>query len=120
MAPAAEPPGAGPWQPVMTGGDAVAVAERDALGTSARVVVWPPRNLGVACAAVDQVLAALDREASRFRADSEVNWLHRAGGGLFLISDGLAEAIGVALAAARWTSGLTDPTIGQALPHPGL
>jgi len=103
------------WQRVPAGDDAVAVAERAALGTSARVVVWPPGNLGQACTAVDDVLAALDRQASRFRADSELSWLHAAGGGTFLLSDGLAEAVGVALAAARWTGGLTDPTVGDAL-----
>jgi thiamine biosynthesis lipoprotein len=104
-----------PWQRVTTGDDAVAVAERGALGTSARVVVWPPGNLGLACAAADDVLAGLDRQASRFRPDSELSWLHAAGGGTFLLSDGLAEAVGVALAAARWTGGLTDPTVGDAL-----
>jgi len=106
---------AAPWQHVPVRDDAVAVAERAALGTSARVGVWPPGNLGQACAAVDDVLAALDRQASRFRADSELSWLHAAGGGTFLLSDGLAEAVGVALAAARWTGGLTDPTVGDAL-----
>jgi thiamine biosynthesis lipoprotein len=108
------------WQRVPTGDDAVAVAERAALGTSARVAVWPPENLGAACAATDDVLAALDRQASRFRPDSELSWLNsaassRAGGGLFMLGDGLAEAVGVALAAARWTGGLTDPTVGAAL-----
>jgi FAD:protein FMN transferase len=120
MTPAApEPPGAGSWQPVVTGDDTVAVAGRDGLRTSARVAVWPPGNLSAACAVVDEVLAALDRQASRFRADSEISRLHRAGGGPSLVSDGLAEAIGVALAAARWTGGLTDPTVGQALLTPG-
>jgi hypothetical protein len=33
------------WQPVSTGNATVAVAERAALGTSARVAVWPPENL---------------------------------------------------------------------------
>ena len=103
------------WRPVPTGEDAVAAAERAALSTSARVVIWPPGNLKAACAAADEVLGALDRQASRFRLDSELNWLHRAGGGLFLLSDGLAEAVGVALAAARWTGGLTDPTVGGAV-----
>ncbi len=103
------------WRRVMTGDDAVAVAEREALGTSARVVVWPPENLGAACAAVADVVGALDRQASRFRPDSELSWLHRAGGGLFVLSDGLAEAVGVALAAARWTRGRVDPTVGDAL-----
>ena len=46
------------WQHVPAGDDAVAVAERAALGTSARAVMWPPGNLGQACAAVDDVLAA--------------------------------------------------------------
>ena len=64
---------------------------------------------------VDDVLAALDLQASRFRPDSELSWLNAARGGLFLLGDGLAEAVGVALAAARWTGGLTDPTVGDAL-----
>ena len=80
-----------------------------------RVAVWPPESLGGALAAVDDVLGALDRQASRFRQDSEISWIHRSGGGLFMLSDGLAEAIGVALEAARWTGGLTDPTVGDAL-----
>ena len=109
------PGGAVPWQRVTTGDDTVAVAERGALGTSARVAVWPPASLGLACAAADDVLDRLDRQASRFRPDSELSWLHAARGGMFLLSDGLAEAVGVALAAARWTGGLTDPTIGDAL-----
>lgn len=104
-----------PWRSIDTGDVTVAVAERDALGTSARVAVWPPGSRDPALAAVDCVLSALDQQASRFRADSEISWLHRAGGGLFMISDGLAEAIGVALAAARWTGGLVDPTVGNAL-----
>jgi thiamine biosynthesis lipoprotein len=64
---------------------------------------------------VDDVLAALDLQASRFRPDSELSWLNATGGGLFLLGDGLAEAVGVALAAARWTGGMTDPTVGDAL-----
>ena len=89
--------------------------QRAALGTSARVVVSPPGNLKAACAAADEVLGALDRQASRFRRGSELSAVHRAGGGLFLLSDGLAEAVGVALAAGRWTGGLADPTVGAAV-----
>lgn len=113
--PVAELTEATPWQPITTGDDVIAVAERRALGTSARIAVWPPQNLTAACTAVDDVLGALDSQASRFRQDSEICWLHRAGGGLFILSDGLAEAVGVALAAARWTGGLADPTVGDAL-----
>ncbi len=103
------------WRCVDTGDSAVAVAERAALGTSARVAVWPPGSRGAALAAVDRVLTALDRQASRFRPDSEISWIGRSAGGLFMLSDGLAEAVGVALAAARWTGGLVDPTVGDAL-----
>ena len=85
------------WQQVSTGDATVAVAERAALGTSARVAVWPPESLGGALAAVDGVIGALDRQASRFRQDSEISRIHRSGGGLFMLSAGLAEAIGVAL-----------------------
>jgi thiamine biosynthesis lipoprotein len=115
VTPAAGLAAAASWQPVMTGEDAVAAAERPALGTTARVVTWPPGNLGAACAATDAVLGALEAQASRFREDSELSAVHRAGGGLFLLSDGLAEAVGVALAAARWTGGLADPTVGAAV-----
>jgi FAD:protein FMN transferase len=104
-----------PWQRISTGDTTIAVAERAALGTSARLAVWPPEHLDGALAAVDDVLRLLDRQASRFRQDSEISWVHSSGGGLLLLSSGLAEAVGVALAAAAWTSGLTDPTVGEAL-----
>ena len=104
----------GPWLRVSTGDTTIGVAERAALGTTARVAVWPPENLARALTAVDGVLASLDHQASRFRDDSEISWLHRKDGGTFMLSDGLAEAIGVALTAARWTRGMTDPTVGDA------
>ena len=103
------------WWPVSTGDDTVAVAERAALGSTARLVVWPPENLSAAAGAVDGVLSALDRQASRFRGDSEISWVNRSGGGRFMLSNGFAEAVSVALEAARRTGGLTDPTVGDAL-----
>ncbi len=94
---------------------AVAVAARDALGTDARVAVWPPDRLTVALDAVDRELSRLDQQASRFRGDSEICRIHAAPRRVHTVSRGLAEAIGVALAAARWTGGRTDPTVGAAL-----
>ena len=91
------------------------IADRDALGTTVRLVAWPLQNLDPVLVAVDAELARLDLEASRFREDSEICAMHRRGGGLQPVSRGLAEAIGVALAAARWTAGLVDPTVGAAL-----
>jgi thiamine biosynthesis lipoprotein len=93
----------------------VGVAERDALGTSARVVAWPPYNLARVLAIVDTELARLDEQASRFRADSEISAVHRGARTVHSLSEGLAEAIAVALTAARWTGGLVDPTVGGAL-----
>jgi thiamine biosynthesis lipoprotein len=111
----AGPASAARWRRVSTGDTTVAVAERDALGTTARLAVWPPENAGPAMTAVDDVLGALDLQASRFRPDSEISWVHRADGGLYMLSDGLAEAVRVALTAAAWTGGLADPTVGRAL-----
>ena len=94
---------------------AVAVAARDALGTDARVAVWPPDRLAAALDAVDRELSRLDQQASRFRSDSEISRIHASPRRVHTVSRGLAEAIGVALAAARWTGGRTDPTVGAAL-----
>jgi FAD:protein FMN transferase len=107
---------AGPaWTGIPLGTGTVAVAERDALGTTARAAVWPPEDLAAALAAVDAELAQLDRLASRFRADSELSRIHRMPGMGHWLSRGLAEAVRVALAAAGWTGGLVDPTVGGAL-----
>ena len=103
------------WSRVGVGSTGVAAADRDALGTTARLVVWPPTNLSRLLAVVDHELDLLDQQASRFRPDSEISVLHSRGAGSYLISDGLAEAIGIALAAARWTGGRSDPTVGGAL-----
>ena len=112
------------WRPVDVGATEVGVAERDALGTTARVVVWPPHWTGRALAAVDAEVALLDEQASRFRDDSEISRLHDALGpaagqsprsASCIVSEGLAEVLAVALAAAEWTGGLVDPTVGGAL-----
>jgi FAD:protein FMN transferase len=101
--------------PAGTGTDGVAIAERAALGTTALVASWPPEDLDLALAAVDSELERLDRQASRFRDDSELSRLYQEPGRVHQLSPGLAEAISVALAAARWTGGLVDPTVGSAL-----
>ena len=109
------PPDRPVWKRVGAASGGIAIAKRDALGTTARLVAWPLQNLDPILAAVDAELARLDLEASRFREDSEISAIHRHGGGAHPVSEGLAEAIGVALAAARWTAGLVDPTVGAAL-----
>ncbi|MBO0817935.1 MAG: FAD:protein FMN transferase [Actinobacteria bacterium] len=103
------------WTLLDIGTATVGVAERDALGTSARVAAWPPYNLARVLAIVDTELARLDEQASRFRADSEISAVHRSARSVHILGEGLAEAIAVALTAAEWTGGLVDPTVGGAL-----
>jgi thiamine biosynthesis lipoprotein len=103
------------WRRAGTASGGVAIADRDALGTTARLVARPLQDLDRILGTVDGELTRLDLEASRFREDSEISAIHRENGGIHRVSAGLAEAIGVALAAARWTAGLVDPTVGAAL-----
>jgi thiamine biosynthesis lipoprotein len=102
-----------PWHVVGLG--AVGIAERNALGTTARIAVWPASALCAAVGAADRQIDRLDRAASRFRPDSDICLVHAQHGEPVEVSADLAEAIDVALAAARWSGGLVDPTIGAAL-----
>ena len=88
---------------------------RDALGTFATVMVTDPAVLGDARAMLDRELAAIDAACSRFRPDSELTRVCAAGGRPVPVSPLLAEALSVALTAARLTGGDVDPTCGQAL-----
>jgi thiamine biosynthesis lipoprotein len=65
--------------------------------------------------AVEAELAAIDAACSRFRDDSELTALNRAGGRPFRASPLLAEALAVALRAAEATDGDVDPTIGRSI-----
>lgn len=65
---------------------------------------------------LDQDLAELDATCSRFRPDSEIRSLTQE---TTQVSPLLAEAIGVALRAARLTDGDVDPTVGAAMARVG-
>ncbi|MBE8519689.1 FAD:protein FMN transferase [Amycolatopsis sp. H6(2020)] len=86
-----------------------------ALGTTAELIVTDPTRLGEAAAVLREELAAIDAACSRFRADSEISRLHSAAGKQVRVGPLLAEALGVALRAARLTGGLVDPTVGAAV-----
>ncbi|MGA8296602.1 MAG: FAD:protein FMN transferase [Acidimicrobiales bacterium] len=103
------------WERVDVGSTEAGCAERRALGTVVRLVVCPPTGLAAAALVVEAELRRLDLEASRFRSDSEISRLHARGAGFYFVSRGLAEAVGVALGAARWTEGRVDPTVGNSL-----
>jgi FAD:protein FMN transferase len=83
--------------------------------TTARLVVTDPDALATARSLVDDELDAIERAASRFRADSEVNRLHLAGGRPQRITWLLAEMIAAALEAADRSGGDVDPTVGNAM-----
>ena len=72
---------------------------------------WPP---------LDDELRRLDLEVSRFQPGSELARMATDGAGARVVSERLAEAISVALEAARWTGGRVDPTVGNTLVELGL
>jgi thiamine biosynthesis lipoprotein len=86
-----------------------------ALGTTAVIATADPALEGAACAVVADELDAIDRACSRFRSDSELARVNRAGGERVAIGPLLLEALRVALDAARSSGGLVDPTVGRTL-----
>jgi FAD:protein FMN transferase len=90
-------------------------ANWEALGTRVVLRLTDPRALGAARAAVEHELDAIDRACSRFRADSEIARVNASAGRAVHVSPLLAEALALALGAARMTGGDVDPTVGSAL-----
>lgn len=80
--------------------------------TTARLVVTDPGALPAARRIVEDHLAAVEAACSRFRADSEIQDVHRSGGRTTRVSPLLADLIDTALTAARRTDGDVDPTVG--------
>src|SRR5690242_20784452 len=85
-----------------------------ALGTFVHLLVTEPARLDEARQLLTADLADVDAACSRFRADSELCSLDGSGRPAE-ISPLLAEAIAVALRAARLTDGDVDPTVGAAM-----
>jgi thiamine biosynthesis lipoprotein len=102
------------WRPIAHPLKELAIRERPALGTTVRLVT-APGAVTEATTLADTYLDELDKVASRFRPDSEVCALARAGAGVFFISPLLAELLEHALEAWRYSDGLLDPTLGGAL-----
>ena len=94
---------------------APAAADWTALGTLVRLVVTDPAALPEARRLLEEDLAALDLACSRFRPDSELRSLDGRAGRPVPVSPLLADAIAVALQAARRTAGDVDPTVGSAM-----
>lgn len=88
-----------------------------ALGTTAVLLVADPVGAGAALKVLRAELAAVDAACSRFRPDSELSQANATAGSGRPVPVGalLAEAVEVALRAARLTGGAVDPTVGPAL-----
>jgi len=91
------------------------IADDRALGGSLRVIVTRPQSLVAAKAAVDEVVAAIDRAASRFRPDSEISLVNGRPDQVTIVSPLLAQAIAAAMRGAELTAGAVDPTVGAAV-----
>ncbi|HEY5188029.1 MAG TPA: FAD:protein FMN transferase [Solirubrobacteraceae bacterium] len=86
-----------------------------AFGSTALVVASEGDELTEAVAAVQRVADAFDLACSRFRDDSEISALNRAGGRPTRVSALMLEAVQAGLRAAELTDGDVDPTVGAAL-----
>jgi thiamine biosynthesis lipoprotein ApbE len=78
-----------------------------------------PKELDNAQRILSSQLGAIDLACSRFRDDSELSALNRAGGCPMAVSDLFANAIEVAIRAAVITDGAVDPTCGWSLTRLG-
>jgi thiamine biosynthesis lipoprotein ApbE len=96
-------------------GTPVAAVDGKALGGLLRVVVTRAADLVPAKAAVDELVAAVEVAASRFREDSELSLLNATPDREVKISPLLAKLIAAALRGARLTGGAVDPTVGSAV-----
>ena len=93
----------------------LASASVPGLGTTAIILTTDAETLSVAAAELRLELERIDAACSRFRGDSELGLLNRAGGREVAVGPLLAEAVDVALQAAAATDGLVDPTVGASL-----
>jgi thiamine biosynthesis lipoprotein len=98
-----------------SGDAAVGSASWRALGTTVSILVAPHGALGPARDALEAELARIDAACSRFRADSELIRVNRAGGRPVQVGPALIEALEEALAVARATGGAVVPTAGRSL-----
>jgi thiamine biosynthesis lipoprotein len=86
-----------------------------AIGTTATLVTTDRQLQDQARAVLEAELCTIDHACSRFRPDSELAAVNRAGGVPVKVSPLFIEAVTAAIRAARVTGGLVDPTVGQAL-----
>ena len=99
--------------------EAIGTRTFPALGTFASLLVTRPGSLDEAYGLLAGELLAVDIACSRFRPDSELWQVNHARGRPVQVSPLLAQAVAVALTAARITDGDVDPTCGNSLARLG-
>ncbi len=97
----------------------LAIARFDALGTEIAIAVTDVTQLSAMLEHTRTCIDEIDETFSRFRPDSELERLHRAGAGTHDVSPLFSELVELALLAARSTDGLFDPTVRDAVEAAG-
>jgi thiamine biosynthesis lipoprotein len=97
----------------------VPTARWQALGSTVVLQVLDPWQLQRAIEIVKQALGEIDLACSRFREDSELSRVNRAGGSQVAIGPVLTRELDIALRAAELTDGAVDPCVGGALERAG-
>lgn len=80
-----------------------------------RLTVADPAVADAAAADLQEILAAVDAVASRFRPDSALEHANRHAGRPVPVPRALVQLVHTALAAAAQTDGAVDPTVGRSL-----
>jgi FAD:protein FMN transferase len=86
-----------------------------AIGTTATVVVTDAAAADAAAVLLRNELEAIDLACSRFRDDSELQFVHAHAGETVPVGPLLFEALAVACDVATRTGGAVDPTVGNAI-----
>lgn len=94
--------------------DDLASSSFSSMGTDVAVLA-PPSQLTAAVGIVRPLFAAWDERFSRFRPGSELSRLNRSAGTSFSASEPMLEVVSAAIAAARATGGLFDPSVAPRL-----
>lgn len=94
-------------------------AEWTSWGLPVRLVLTDPAAQPAARGILERTMLAVEAACSRFREDSEVWALERAGGGTVPVSPLLAELVAVALRAAEESGGSVDPSMGEVIARLG-
>jgi FAD:protein FMN transferase len=86
-----------------------------AMGTDVSLMGPDDASFAGACAAVEAVFTREEHRFSRFRDDSELSHVNRVAGRWTPVSAPFEALVGLALAQARRTEGLFDPTVLHAM-----